>query len=86
MTEILPVKGDHLDWVFPMIKLTVKWDQLVNVWLCEKMNIKEKWMLCIFKCEINKNVFDETFNKVVFILLIFYMQMHIEVIWTFIFL
>lgn len=46
----------------------------------KKMNIKEKWVLCIFKCEINKNVFDETINKVVFILLICYMQMHIDVV------
>lgn len=83
MTEILPVKGGHLDWVFPtqLIKLTVKWDQLMYD-CAKKMNIKEKWVLCIFKCEINKNVFDETINKVVFILLICYMQMHIDVVWT----
>lgn len=82
MTDILPVKGGHLDWVFPIIKLTVKWDQLVNVIVRKKMNIKEKLVLCIFKCKINKKVFNETINKVVFILLIFYMQMQIDVVWT----
>lgn len=43
MTDILPVKGGHLDWVFPIIKLTVKWDQLVNVIVRKKWILKRNW-------------------------------------------